>query len=176
MRKNPINKSCLHCKQSFKTLDYKKIFCTRKCSATYNNKNRIITEDIKKKISQGVKKYHQNKVWTQEEKDKFSLAVGKSTKGRHNNKPKSILELSLRTAVKIMKRLKVGCSFCGWNETTCDIHHINGRKCQDPDNHKNLTYVCPNCHRKCHMGLIKKEELINLENYVGEKWKEFYYG
>jgi hypothetical protein len=176
MLKNPLKRNCLHCKESFETFDYRKKFCTRKCSGTYNNSNRFYTAETKQKISNALKKYHQNKIWTQNDKDKFSVAVGKSTKGKHKNEPKSILDLSLRTSVKIMKRLKIGCSVCGWNEATCDIHHINGRKCENPDDHKNLTYVCPNCHRKCHLGLIKKEDLINLENYIGDKWKDFYYG
>jgi hypothetical protein len=176
MLKNPLKRTCLHCKESFETFDYRKKFCTRKCSVTYNNKNRVCTEETKQKLSNALKKYHESKIWTQDEKDKMSMAVGNATKNKYKKEPESILDLSLRTVCKIMKRLKVGCSYCGWNETVCDIHHINGRKCQDPDNHKNLTYLCPNCHRKCHKGLIKKDDLTSLEDYIGDRWKEFYYG
>ena len=176
MLKTPLKKTCLHCSIPFETFDYQKKFCTRTCSATYNNANRVITKETKQKISDALKKYHERKIWTQNDRDKFSVAVGKSTKGKHKNKPKSILDFSLRTSMKIMKRLKVGCSVCGWNETPCDIHHINGKKCENPHDHKNLAYVCPNCHRKCHLGLIKKEDLVNLEDYIGDKWEKFYYG
>jgi len=71
---------------------------------------------------------------------------------------------------------KIGCSNCGWNETVGDIHHIKGRKIPDADNHENLSYLCPNCHRKAHRGLLKEEELINLQDQFGDKWKEYYDG
>lgn len=89
--------------------------------------------------------------------------------------PESMLSLSKRTVTKIMKRLGVGCSRCGWKEATCDVHHIQGRKIPDPHNHKNLTYVCPNCHRLAHTKKIKPEELISLEQQIGERWKSVYY-
>jgi hypothetical protein len=90
---------------------------------------------------------------------------------------KSLLELSSRTVSKILKRMKLGCSFCGWfvDGVACDIHHINEKKNGGNDEHDNLTYVCPNCHRLIHSGKIGKDKLVNLYDYIGERWKDYYY-
>lgn len=91
----------------------------------------------------------------------------------------SILDFSSRTVSKIIQRmlddedLEFGCSMCGWDEAIGDIHHINGRKIPDADGIKNLSYLCPNCHRKVHRNLIKKEELISFDKHVGNKWKKY---
>lgn len=90
------------------------------------------------------------------------------------NNVNSILELSSRTVSKIFKKLNIGCCICNWNEASCDVHHINGKKIEDYNNHKNLTYICPNCHRLVHDEKIKKETLISLDLYIGNKWKELY--
>lgn len=91
----------------------------------------------------------------------------------------SILDFSSRTVSKIIQRmlddenLEFGCCICGWNDTVGDIHHINGRKIPNADGIKNLSYLCPNCHRKVHRNLIKKEELISFDKQVGDKWKKY---
>lgn len=100
--------------------------------------------------------------------------------GKHNRmglkNPNSILDLSKRTITKVLNRLNCGCSICGWNEATCDIHHIISRKKGGLDNNDNLCILCPNCHRKVHCGKIKSETLVNITDYIGDKWKEYYYG
>jgi DNA polymerase III alpha subunit len=54
---------------------------------------------------------------------------------------------------------------CGWNECTLDVHHIEGNRNTNNDT-ENLVYLCPNCHRKHHSGMIASDELIlNRENY-----------
>jgi len=63
---------------------------------------------------------------------------------------KSILEFSKRTQQKILKRAKIKCVLCGWNEAACDIHHIVPKKKGGTDSHDNLVVVCPNCHRTIH--------------------------
>ena len=106
-----------------------------------------------------------------------SIAVGQSTKGKYKgNNINSILELSSRTVVKILQRLKLGCLICGWNESNCDIHHINGKKVKNCDGHWNLTYICPNCHRLVHTHKIDKSSLISLDKILPNNWKDFYYG
>lgn len=107
---------------------------------------------------------------------KHSLAVGKATKGTTGKTPESLLELSTRTVRKILKRLGLGCSRCQWNEGTCDLHHIKGRKILNPDHHSNLTYICPNCHRLFHEKKIGAIDVQSLELQIGDKWKEVYYG
>lgn len=93
-----------------------------------------------------------------------------------NPSPSSIMDLSSRTISKILKRLGKGCSRCGWNEASCDIHHIRGKKIENPDSHSNLTLICPNCHRLAHSGMIRIEEIVSLDQYIGELWRDHYYG
>lgn len=89
--------------------------------------------------------------------------------------PTSILDVSSRTVSKILKRIGLGCSRCGWNEAVCDIHHIHGKKIPNPDAHSNLVLLCPNCHRVVHKYKITTG-LISLTEYIGDRWKEAYFG
>lgn len=70
--------------------------------------------------------------------------------------------------------MKIACSNCNWDKDICDIHHIRGRKIQNPHDHENLCYLCPNCHRLAHKGKIEK--LISLKEFIGDLWKNFYFG
>lgn len=40
------------------------------------------------------------------------------------------------------------------------------------DEHTNLTYVCPNCHRMIHSNIIKSKDLISIHDYIGDEWKK----
>ena len=92
--------------------------------------------------------------------------------------PTNILDLSNRTIRKILWRMlkyeNLGCSCCGWNLGLGDIHHIDGRKIPNFNDQKNLSYLCPNCHRLVHQKIINKNKLINLSDFIGDKWKSYY--
>lgn len=94
----------------------------------------------------------------------------KSFKGKI---PDNLYDISKRTKAKILKRLGAGCSHCKWNEGMCDVHHITPKKHGGGNEHTNLTLLCPNCHRLAHEG--KLITFINLNDYIGEKWRECYY-
>ena len=172
-------KICKNCKREFEIHRNNRtnIFCSHSCSALYNNGLRSPHSiETRNKMSTSLKKYyfeHPNKIKRGDEQSKI---VGRSTKGSTGKKPKNIMELSSRTITKIIKRLNIGCSKCNWNQSTCDIHHINGKKILDYNNHNNLTIVCPNCHRLIHTHKIKKEELIPLSLQLKENWLDSYYG
>ena len=91
----------------------------------------------------------------------------------------SILDFSSRTVSKIIQRmlndddLEFGCSYCGWDDTIGDIHHINGKNIENCDNISNLCYLCPNCHRKVHKNLISKNDLKSFKEQIGDKWKKY---
>ncbi len=176
--KTYYNRKCVFCNKAIRTVDKRIRFCSKRCASKHNNRNREpMTEEQKKKISESLKrlyKLHPEKI---RKGDKAAKAIIEHTRGKYREQiPERMLELSHRTAGKILKRLKIGCSMCGWDKSTCDLHHINGKKIADCDNHKNLTYVCPNCHRMIHNKVIPIEEVINLKDYIGDRWKEFYYG
>lgn len=94
---------------------------------------------------------------------------------RKGKKLKNIYDCSSRTTRKILTRLNLQCSICGWDKGICDIHHINGKKIENPDNHDNLSYICPNCHRLIHENKIKKKDIPLLCNTLPKNWRDFYY-
>lgn len=104
----------------------------------------------------------------------------KHTKGKEN--PKSIKDVSKRTASKIFKRLKLPCSCCGFfvDNVVLDIHHIKPKSEGGSDNMDNLTYICPNCHRIVHTDLsLLQKPLVSIEQQLlecGKNWLDFYYG
>lgn len=89
--------------------------------------------------------------------------------------PSTILSLSKRTILKILKRAKIKCGMCGWDKTTLDLHHVLERKNGGSDSHSNLAPICPNCHRMAHEGKYTKEQLneITLDKVL-PNWKDFY--
>lgn len=165
----------------------------RFCSIACANSRCIHRDKINEKIKLGVLKHY-------DEKEKFTYICedcGNEFKrltafreGRHircnkciqnrshvNKDPKSILDLSKRTISKILHRANKGCSICGWNESTCDIHHIIQKKDGGNDNIENLIVVCPNCHRIIHS--LKKYSIDFLkENSIDKDfpdWKNYYH-
>ena len=175
-RRSLIQKICPSCKDAYETTDSRRIFCSRQCAARYNNTGRKPTEEHKKKVGESLSRLYAKQPSLIQRGHKHALAVAKYTRGRHNKNPKHIFNMSKRTTSKILRRLAIGCSFCGWDKALGDIHHIEGRKISDPHNHKRLSYLCPNCHRLVESGKIDTKELMTFEEQVGDKWLEFYYG
>jgi 5-methylcytosine-specific restriction endonuclease McrA len=87
--------------------------------------------------------------------------------------PDSLFDVSSRTLQKILKRMGVKCSNCGWDKTTCDVHHIVPRAQGGTNANENLTILCPNCHRMAHEN--KLSDMINIEQQYGDKWREHYF-
>lgn len=122
-----------------------KVFCSVGCSSKWNNANAMTLETRKK---QGRKNSTGTKI------------------------PKNIMDVSSRTVSKILSRLNVGCSNCGWNESSCDLHHIIPKSKNGSNSHDNLTLLCPNCHRLAHTE--KLDVFINLNEHIGDSWREHY--
>lgn len=180
--------TCKFCQSSFKSKEKSPKFCSLRCSSSYNNRLRNLSESSKQKISRSLK----NRKFEYEYKcDKCDLVFFLNYRVRQDraihcssckrkiskrdiSKVNNILELSKRTISKIFKRLNIGCSLCGWNCCVCDIHHINPKAEGGGDEHENLTYVCPNCHRMLHNGLIDSDRVINLKDHIGETWRKKY--
>lgn len=96
--------------------------------------------------------------------------------------PKSILDLSSRTASKIFKRMDLPCSCCGFykKEIVLDMHHIIPHSKGGADDMSNITYICPNCHRIAHTDInLLPNKLISVVEQMeksGKNWKDYYYG
>ena len=73
-----------------------------------------------------------------------------------------MITMSKRTISKILNRSKIGCAICGWNESTCDIHHIIEKCNGGTDDVSNLIIVCPNHHRIIHTNKCYSVENISI--------------
>jgi len=177
MRK-PVILICSHCHCEYKTTDKNRKYCSRSCAVKVNNTKKLPpSNEQREKVSQSLKAFFAAHPERIKKGSQQAEAVGKSTRGKYRwKKPDSILELSSRTVSKILLRLNLPCSRCGWAEAICDLHHVKGRKISNCNNHNNLTYICPNCHRMAHRGKIDPESFIPISIYIGDKWKIYYYG
>jgi hypothetical protein len=159
-------KKCPFCKKMYEYNDKRQKYCSRSCASKANGAPKISSSTHKEVVKRAME------YWMKHPEKRMDIAK-RSQKGKHKN-PRHILELSKRTVVKILSRLDIGCSNCGWNEDVCDLHHIVPRNKGGNDGHLNLSYLCPNCHRLAHHG--KLIEIKNFQDYVGDRWKDFYYG
>ncbi len=55
---------------------------------------------------------------------------------------------------------KEECMLCGWDKTTCDIHHIISLSSGWEDRIENMIMVCPNCHRQIHKWFYTVSQLF----------------
>ena len=85
---------------------------------------------------------------------------------------KTMFHVSAVLKPVLLSRLNWGCFRCDWREGTSDIHHINGRGIDDPHNHSNLTYLCPNCHRLIHRKKIDMTGIKTVAEVIPENWRE----
>lgn len=83
----------------------------------------------------------------------------------------SLLHADKNAIARIIDRLDLGCSNCGWNEAKCDIHHILPKAKGGSDHPTNLTYICPNCHRLAHFKRLTN--YVSIVEHVREYWDNF---
>jgi hypothetical protein len=165
-------KKCEYCEKEHNGEYGSGRFCDYVCARGFSTKDK--RSEINEKVSRTLSGYDGE--LTKQQRIQLKIADKHASYVRETE-VKSLLELSPRTVSKILKRMKIGCSCCGWlvEGVSCDIHHINEKKNGGTDEHTNLTYVCPNCHRLIHSGKIDKEKLVNLYDYIGDSWKDYYY-
>lgn len=170
-------------------------FCCKSCAISFGNKHRNMDRTIvNKKISDGVKRHNQLKEYhyiCEKCNNEFITSSKIKTNRRIHcefckrkvehykniNEITSITDLSKRTISKILKRANKECTLCGWNESTCDIHHIIPKSQGGTNEHNNLIIVCPNCHRIIHTTNKYTIEYLkerSIENKFKD-WKEFYH-
>lgn len=156
-------------------------FCSKACAHS-----RSFTEKQKQKISQAMgkryKKYKCISCGDYYDGYKKTKKCTKCTrKVKHfNGNPKSILDMSKTTTVKLIRRAKISCVICGWDKSTCDIHHIKHKSKKGSNDNSNLIILCPNCHRIAHVNGY--EEFGGVENllkksveHTFKNWKKYYH-
>lgn len=96
--------------------------------------------------------------------------------------PKTLLDVSSRTISKILRRMDLPCSCCGFfvKNVVLDIHHIKPKSEGGTNDMSNLTYICPNCHRIAHTDTrLLNKPLVSIEEQLkscGKNWLDFYFG
>lgn len=147
-------------------------FCSKECARSFSTKDK--RADINKKVSDKLSiKF--NGI-TKQQKIQRDIAY-KHASFLQRVEVTTLYDLSSRTVAKILKRMNLPCSFCGWHvdNVICDIHHIIEKKNGGSNEHTNLSYICPNCHRLVHSNKIKPSDLITLHDYIGDEWKKYYF-
>lgn len=174
-------------------------FCSLGCSTAYRMKDeacdrkeeylksprscKICLADIsyEKFVQKKTEKINRSKTL-----EEINMFCSKSCAAKHNNQGKnrhatiakninSLYDLKNTSFFKdILKDLGLNqCSICGWNKCSIEIHHIKGRKIEDPHNHSNLTIVCPNCHDEIEAGLVPEKDIVLMSKSVPTNWKDY---
>lgn len=174
-QKRKTTLTCLLCGKELSKGQKK--FCCSSHAATYNNSHRMLKNKDKTKEAKCIVCGKQIEIKYHASIKKCKCDECKSHKRPHHKEAKTILDYSKRTVANILKRAHIGCSICGWNESSCDIHHIIPRSNGGGDEMSNLIIVCPNCHRICHTTQkYSKEYLQKLSmDKVFSNWKDFYH-
>lgn len=163
-----VVKKCVLCDMVFVGYDNRAKYCSLDCSRNDPEKSKRLSDSMRAARSEHPEKFSHGET--------HSKKVAAGTRGKYKSDATSILDFSSRTTSKILSRLKVPCSRCGWDQAVCDLHHIHGKEEEDSNSHENLCCLCPNCHRLVHTGVVAKEDLIPFKTQVHDDWKNFYYG
>jgi len=160
---------CKNCGTAFDPKWIRQKFCCQSCSAIYNNKRRVVSDDQKMKVRTALLGRERPALRTRKPKPcqecgleflpdrprrRFcSHDCWLKARGASDRK-----QISYRTFRKIIKRAFPDwkCPFCDW-KATYDVHHINGRSSNDISD---LVMICPNHHSAVHHGLMSKDKLI----------------
>ena len=145
-------------------------FCSTKCSRGFSTKAK--RTEINEKVSRTLSSDN-----TSKDERKSIRSIAKHAAYVRKVEATSILDMSNRTTMKILRRMKLPCFSCGWfhDDVVGDVHHIIPRKDGGSNENTNLTYICPNCHRLAHSNVIKSKDLISIEDYLGDSWKDYYF-
>lgn len=154
-RKNK-ERSCYHCGNKFLYKELEQRFCSRSCSATFNNSGRSKVEKAVGKCHH----CHEIMYGTAKKNNKFcsstcmGLSKKKSVVDAWIDNPDSATQIqgiSRTIKLHLIEQAGYKCSQCGWGEinpvtgrSPLEVDHIDGN-CYNNDP-SNLRVLCPNCH------------------------------
>lgn len=157
-----------------KVIDYKPCaarkmkYCSRKCFGEATTAKHSITcacefcgKEFTKRTSDSKRFCSQLCAARGTAVEKFGYSIDEQRKLSKNQN-------SHQSATKLAKKiLGDKCAICGWEEETCDVHHIKPRSESGSHSLTNLIVVCPNHHR-----LIRNHKISDDE--VWHIWQERY--
>lgn len=158
---------CLNCSKKFEVSigdkrDSERKFCSKSCSATYNNKHKTKKPSVKIKknlklekpnciiCGEKVKKinyiYCSNKCQMEH---KYRNFIQKWREGEKDGKRGDGVSRTIRRY--LFEKFDNKCTRCGWtekniftNKIPLEVEHVDGNS--NNNNESNLTLLCPNCH------------------------------
>ena len=165
--------NCENCNASHSGVYGSGRFCSNTCARGFSTK--LKRKEINDKVSNTLSLKLNNGL-TKQEVVQRKIAE-KHASYLRETEITTLYDLSARTVTKIIRRMKLPCSQCDWyvNDVVGDLHHIIPKKQGGSNEHTNITYICPNCHREVHSGKIDSNSLISLNDYIGDEWKKFYF-
>jgi len=159
MAQKTIKKKCLYCKKQI-TVNLSEHnrglgkFCSKKCSAVHNNENRVKTTlscivcgcEFKSKSNHA--KYCSNECRRNVSRKRLKDRRRKGKDRYHR-------------AEKVRRRFgELACFVCGWEESSCDVHHVIPKRDGGSDDLSNLTILCPNHHRLADRGDLRTTKTL----------------
>jgi hypothetical protein len=146
-----MKNNCLTCDSEFEIKDYRQKFCSKSCSAKFNNHNRkkiTYCLNCKKDIKKRGKKFCSNKCQFLKSNE---ILVNQWLNGEIAGYTGRLLQIRNFVRRYIIIKNDSKCQKCGWSEMNkytnkipLEIHHIDGNayNCDVT----NLECLCPNCH------------------------------
>ena len=175
------NKVCIQCNLEFETKYKRKNFCSRSCSATYNNKKYPkrglpdkYCKECNKKLINKKSTYCSSQCCSDSYYNNYitEWLAGKNDGSGHSG-------CSMRIRRWLFEKHNRKCSKCGWSEINqhtktlpLEVEHINGNPYDNRP--ENLDLLCPNCHamtatyRGANRGNGKRSYLKNYEYHKAE--------
>jgi hypothetical protein len=173
MAYKPRENICENCHNIYLKFHKNSRFCNVSCAGIFNHRKRSLDPDYAELRERNAA--HLREMNATLDRKAWSEKIGRSRR-KKKEAPNNIFGCSSRTRVKILTRLEASCCVCGWKEDTPDLHHIDGKKIVDCDNHRNIALLCPNHHRLWHKGKIKRSDIKSFEEVHGSEWLKYYYG
>lgn len=167
-----INKKCEGCDNIYKC-EYKYRNERKYCSVSCSNKNRILSEEAKKKMSEAIKKKWQDGEYqkeTKEQKTKRINALKQTWIDKLYEEDWGDLSFE-RKRKRLLHEQDYKCNKCGLKEwlgepIKLEFEHIDG----DNQNNKreNCEALCPNCHSytETWRGGNKKVNKVSEKDYI----------
>jgi 5-methylcytosine-specific restriction endonuclease McrA len=150
-----IEKKCEFCENTFLAKAKESTrggarFCSRSCSGSHSNKIRPYVDLLCKKCGKSFSTKCKQALYCSKE-----CSYRKSTSYRYRNHLNAKIKKIISTSI---------CFNCGWDKTTCDVHHVIPRKKGGTDELHNLIIVCPNCHRLADRHLLNLTTIPTVAN------------